>query len=114
MEPADGEAGAEVLTRLAQALVARYPDDPGRAVDDVAAVRSEVERMVQAGAPVAGGVDGLASLREALDAAGLRGLVSVGASLQALRAALRRLHGLVAAAVTLRVRRRPPAAGDAL
>ena len=91
------------LAALAAALVAERPDDPGRALADVAAIRAEVALLAAAGA----GPEAIAALRAGLAGAGLRLLAPADTSLASIQAGLRRLHGLRAVLTAFRVRRRP-------
>jgi hypothetical protein len=97
------EAYAERLAALARALAARGDG----VLADLAAIRAEVDRIArlrEAGNPESAL---LAPLRQALGAAGLAEVVPEAAPLAAIQAAIARLHGLVAALVVTRARRRP-------
>ncbi len=103
--PAPADA-AEALAALAHSLIARTPDDAAFALESVAAIRAEVDRLLRA-APAGRDPSALAAeLRPGLAAAGLGALAPPGAGSPAIQAGLARLHGLLATMVVARAKRR--------
>ncbi len=104
------EKPVERLVALAHALLREHRDEPERAKDHVAGVRARVEAIARAGEaaskPRAAAV--VADLRSALAAAGLGALAPAGASIVAIEAGLRRLHGIVSALAVTSAGKRPP------
>lgn len=99
--------GAERLAALATKLLAERPGRPEHAIGDLAAVRSEIDRIAAAREAAGGEAKLLPEVRRALGGAGLGDVAPEGAPLAAIQAGLARLHGLLAAlAATGRKKRR--------
>jgi hypothetical protein len=99
----------ERLVALAHALLRDRPQDPERTIGDLAAIRAECDRFarhVEARPEREAAV--AADLRRALAKAGLGAVAPAGASIAAIQASLRRLHGIVSALVVTRFGKRPP------